>query len=64
MSNGTLEFCLQINDDKYGESIDCTFTLPKNDEALSIEDYYYYCKQFAAAMGFYSKTIDEWFQIS
>lgn len=30
-------------------------------QVLSIEAYYYYCKEFAAAMGFSDKTIDEWF---
>lgn len=30
-------------------------------QILDIETYYYYCKEFAAAMGFSEKTIDEWF---
>ena len=30
-------------------------------EIMSIENYYYMCKEFAAAMGFCEKTIDEWF---
>lgn len=32
-----------------------------NLEVMTIEDYYYYCREFAAAMGFAEKTIDEWF---
>lgn len=48
---------------KYNESIDCTYALygDEEDEILSIEDYYYKCKYFAAAMGFGEKTINEWF---
>lgn len=30
-------------------------------QILTIEDYYYRCKEFAAAMGFAKKTINEWF---
>ena len=37
----------------YGETSD--------GQILDIERYYYLCKEFAAAMGFCEKTIDEWF---
>lgn len=30
-------------------------------QILTIEDYYYRCKEFALAMGFCKKTINEWF---
>ena len=30
-------------------------------QIMSIETYYTLCKEFAAAMGFAEKTIDEWF---
>lgn len=30
-------------------------------QIMDIETYYTYCKEFAAAMGFCEKTIDEWF---
>lgn len=31
------------------------------DQVLDIETYYYFCKEFAGAMGFSEKTINEWF---
>ena len=30
-------------------------------QILSLESYYYLCKEFAAAMGFAEKSINEWF---
>lgn len=30
-------------------------------QIMSLETYYYLCKQFALAMGFCEKSIDEWF---
>lgn len=30
-------------------------------QILDMERYYYLCKEFAAAMGFGEKTINEWF---
>lgn len=30
-------------------------------QIMSIDDFYYRCKEFAAAMGFAQKTIEEWF---
>lgn len=30
-------------------------------QILDIETYHTYCKEFAAAMGFAEKTIEEWF---
>ena len=61
---GTIRFELDdYREMKYNESVDCTFGLwgDPEDEALSMEDYYHYCKYFAAAMGFASATINEWF---
>lgn len=37
----------------YGESQD--------GQIMDIETYYNYCKEFAAAMGFCEKAIEEWF---
>lgn len=33
----------------------------ENGEIMDIETYYTFCKQFASAMGFAEKTINEWF---
>ena len=33
----------------------------EEEQVLDIEQYFYYCKEFAAAMGFAEKTINEWF---
>lgn len=30
-------------------------------QTLDLETYYYFCKEFAAALGFSEKTINEWF---
>lgn len=30
-------------------------------QIMDMETYYYLCKEFAAAMGFCEKTINEWF---
>lgn len=38
----------------YGTDDDCC-------EVLSIEEYYYRCKEFAMAMGFCEKTVEGWF---
>lgn len=60
----TMRFCLEDHRaNRYNASTDCSFKFygNKDDEAMSIEDYYCLCKQFAAAMGFTEKTIEEWF---
>jgi hypothetical protein len=49
--------------DKYNESckmVRSWYGTPE-EETLSIEDYFYMCKDFAAALGFCEKTIEEWF---
>lgn len=33
----------------------------ENEEILDIETYYIMCKEFAKALGFAEKTIEEWF---
>ena len=61
---GQMEFHLVDNRcSEYNESVDCIFPLYglQNDGVMSIETYFGLCKQFAAAMGFAEKTIDEWF---
>ena len=50
--------------DMYNESCKMQKAWYNEDEdgqIMSIENYYYMCKEFAAAMGFCEKTIDEWF---
>ena len=61
---GEMRFCFDDwRPTEFNESTDCTFALycNKDDELMSIETYYYMCKQFAAAIGFGEKTINEWF---
>ena len=57
------EVCDNHNKDKYNESITFIKEFYPEDEygVLSLEDYYLLCKQFAAAMGFPEKSIEEWF---
>ena len=55
----------QLN--KWNESCEMTKSWYGNsasgdsDEVISIEDFYYYCRNFAAALGFGERTINEWF---
>ena len=52
------------NFNEYNESCEMKKTwygLTNDAGIMSIEDYYYYCREFAAAMGYAEKTIDEWF---
>ena len=61
---GSFEMWLRDDRDiEFNESIDCTWQLygEEEDEILSIEKYYYFCKSFAAAMGFQEATINDWF---
>ena len=61
---GELQFWLSdYREDKFNESVNCTFDIwkDKEDEILSIGEYWYYCRRFAAAMGFSEIVIDEWF---
>lgn len=62
---GVMRFCLDdMRLTEFNNSTDCSFKLfgdAEDGEVLSIEDYYCFCKQFAAAMGFAEKTIDTWF---
>ena len=63
---GELRFCLDDwREDKFNESTDLTYALYGDsadaDEILSLEKYHSYCKQFAAAMGFAEKSINDWF---
>jgi hypothetical protein len=61
-----IKFILEdnTNKDQYNQS--CTFEkkwygADDTGEVLSIEEYYYRCREFAATMGFCEKTINEWF---
>lgn len=50
------------NEDEFNDSVDCTFSIwGKDGDSMSIEEYYYLCKRFAATMGFAEKTINQWF---
>ena len=31
-------------------------------QIMTIEDFFYYCRDFAKGMGFAEKTVDEWFE--
>ena len=56
------ELCDNYNTDSYNESITMIKRLcPQEDQILTLENYYIYCKQFAAAMGYAEKSIEEWF---
>lgn len=61
---GEMRFCLDdFRNSKFNESADLTLALygKEDDELMSIETYWSYCRYFAAAMGFGEKTIAEWF---
>jgi hypothetical protein len=62
---GTMRFELDdYTDSEFNESVDCTYALYGTEvsgQIMSIEQYYCLCKQFAAAMGFAEKTINDWF---
>lgn len=62
---GTMRFELDdYADSEFNESVDCTYALYGTEASgavMSIEKYWYLCKQFAAAMGFGEVTIKEWF---
>lgn len=50
--------------DLYNESTEMTkkwYGEEEDGQVLTIETYYTMCKEFAAAMGFAEKTINEWF---
>lgn len=51
------------NLNEYNESCEMkrTWYGKEGDQVLDIEQYFYHCKEFAAAMGFAEKTINEWF---
>ena len=57
------ELCDNHNIGKYNESTTMIkeFYPSEDYEILSLEDYYMYCKQFAAAMGYSEKNIEDWF---
>lgn len=57
---GTMEFWFKdYTENEFNQSVDCTFEVWGDD--MSIEQYWYMCKQFAAVMGFSEGTICEWF---
>ena len=58
-----MRFCLSdYREDKFNESVDCTFAIWETPEAgMSIELYWSMCRRFAAAIGFGEETIKEWF---
>lgn len=52
------------NLDNYNESCKMEkswFGKESDGQVMGIETYYNYCKEFAAALGFCEKTIEEWF---
>lgn len=61
---GYMRFELEdYRESDFNEGVDCSFTLvgTEDSEIMSIEQYYCLCKEFAAAMGFAEKTINDWF---
>ena len=57
---GTMEFWFKdYTENEFNQSVDCTFEVWGDD--MSIEQYWYMCRQFAAVMGFSESTIYEWF---
>ena len=65
MGRNSMKFILKDNTNKneYNESCEMTktwYSTPES-EIMSMEEYYMFCKQFAAAMGYSEKTIEEWF---
>jgi len=62
---GELRFCLDdYREQEYNESTDLTYGLygTIDSEILRIDEFYYYCKCFALAMGFSPDTVNEWFE--
>lgn len=61
-----IKFTLEDNThlDGYNESCEMTnywYGEVDDGQVMTIEDYYYCCKSFAATMGFTEKTINDWF---
>lgn len=52
------------NINQYNESIkvEKTWFGKGEDQVLDIETYFYMCREFALAMGYGEKTVDEWFE--
>ena len=52
------------NINQYNESIkvEKTWFGKEGDQVLDIETYFYMCREFALAMGYGEKTVDEWFE--
>lgn len=66
MGKNTMKFILKdgTNKNEYNESCEMVktwYSNPEEAEIMSMEEYYVFCKQFAAAMGYPEKTIEEWF---
>lgn len=62
---GTLRFVLDDNRERtYNESVDLEYRLfleNEDDEILELNDFVDYCRQFALAMGYLEKSVDEAF---
>ena len=60
---GEMRFCLDDwRLDEFNESADLTYALyGDGTEVMSIETYWMFCRQFAAAIGFGEDTIREYF---
>lgn len=52
------------NINQYNESIriEKTWFGKEEDQVLDIETYFYMCREFALAMGYGEKIVDEWFE--
>lgn len=62
---GTMEFWYRDHtEDKFNESVDCSFEVWGNElDGMTMEQYYGFCRKFAATLGFGEKTINDWFDL-
>jgi hypothetical protein len=61
---GTLHMWFDdYREDEFNESTSCDFSIWKSwkDDSMTIEDYWSFCKRFAAAMGYCERAINDWF---
>lgn len=62
---GTMEFWYRdYIEDEFNESVDCSFEV-WGDElgGMTMEQYYNFCRRFAATLGFTEEIINEWFDL-
>lgn len=62
---GTMEFWYRdYTEDEFNESVDCSFEVWGNAlDGMTMEQYYGFCRRFAAALGFGEQIINDWFDL-